>query len=142
MDQSVAEHHAFSQPGADAPRRMMAALQAVQLAERLFQIESGNDTARLFDLTQRDRARYADAAAVALALLDAERQPPALYVAANRLVDIGSQTPAQRRGLVQMVGQAVERYLDVLAGHHQRVVDQLAPLVAIDREAVDPEGVF
>jgi hypothetical protein len=125
------------------PPALTQAVRVMQLAERLLQVQTDDPQITLGTLTPRDRARYGDAAAVALALIVDEPPLPALYAAAHRLVDLGSQTPVQRRGLVQMVAQVVERYLEVLAGHRAHTVDQLAPLVAIDRAGADvPEGVM
>jgi hypothetical protein len=111
------------------------ALRVAVLAERVLQVSTDDARASLDRLPRWQRTEYETAAAVALAVIDVERQAPALYAAAHGLVDLGSQTPVQRRGLVQMVRQVVERYTQTLGGHHTRVVAQLEPLIALDAMA-------
>lgn len=115
------------------------AFKAVVLAERVLQVHTDDARAALTDLPVWQRRQYEDAAAVALALLDPDRQTPAIYAAAHRLVDLGAQTPLQRRGLLQMVTEVVQRYTEALAGQHTRVVAHLEPLIALDRLAARPD---
>lgn len=142
----MANSVAVSTPTLDSARPgLTQAFKAVVLAERVYQVHTDDARAALTDLPVWQRRQYEDAAAVALALLDPDRQTPAVYAAAHALVDLGAQSQVQRRGLIQMVHQVVERYTQTLSGHHTRVVAQLEPLMAIDRVAADtdhPEGVL
>lgn len=115
------------------------ALRVAVLAERVLQVSTDDARASLDRLPRWQRTEFETAAAVALAVVDVERQAPAIYAAAHGLVDLGSQTPLQRRGLVQMVRQVVERYTQTLGGHHTRVVAQLEPLIALDAAAGDTD---
>jgi hypothetical protein len=115
------------------------ALRVAVLAERVLQVHTDDARASLDRLPRGQRTDYETAAAVALAVLDADRQTPAIYAAAHGLVDLGSQSPVQRRGLVQMVRHVVERYVQTLGGQHTRIAASLAPLIALDRVAVAPD---
>lgn len=130
--------------GAQAPPALLApALRAVVIAERLLQVVTDDATASLSPLSPAERRRYVDAASVAIALLDPSAGVAAAYVAAHRVQDLRAQSPLQRRGLVQLTQDIVERYLETLAGYHARTEQALAPLVVKDlRAAARPGGVI
>jgi len=133
--------HVRSGAQAPPPGLLAPALRAVVVAEALLRASTDDAHASLAALAPADRRRYVDAAAVALARLDASADLPAVYVAAHHVLDLRAQSPLQRRGLVQMTQQIVERYLEALAGYHARTAEALAPLVAKDlRDAARPEG--
>jgi len=143
MAESVASPTAPHQP-TDPGLDLAHTLRVLVLAERVLQVATDSARASLDPLTPAARERYQMAAAVALALVEPERSVSALYAAAHRQADLGAMSPVARRGLVQMVGEVVERFAEVLGGRHPRVVAQLEPLIAIDRAAARqfPEGVM
>lgn len=116
-----------------APPRLMEAVQAAVVAEALLKVRTNRATASLSDLGRGTRQRYEDAAAIALALLEDDADVPALYAAADHLCDLGAQTAAQRRELVALAHQVVDRYHEVLAGHHVMRVERLRPFIEIDQ---------
>ena len=134
---SVTQFQPRTQAPPDDPFGFDHAWKAVVLAERLLQVATGNANAAISDLGRVERERYADAAAVALALLDENRMTVAVYVAANQIQDLGSQSRIGRLGLVQMTRDAVEAYVAALAGHHGPTVTTLAPLVALDQRGAE-----
>lgn len=119
----------------------MRATQVAIVAERLLQARSNASTASLNDVGRATRQRYEDAAAVALALVDDDgSDTAAIYAGAQRVLDLGAQTPTQRRELVTLAQQIVDRYIAVLAGHHQAEVARLQRFIDIDSIALQEGG--
>lgn len=117
------------------PQKLMRAVHVTVIAERLLQVRTGRVEASLSDLGRGSRQRYEDAAAVALALLEDEADVAALYAAAHTAIDLGAQTSAQRRELVEMTRRMVDRFHEVLAGHHAMAVERLRPMFTRDEQA-------
>lgn len=116
------------------PPRLMRAVHVTVIAERLLQVRTGRVESSISDLGRGTRQRYEDAAAVALALLEDEADVAALYSAAAAVADLTAQTPAQRRELVEMTRRMVDRFHEVLAGHHAMAVERLRPVIARDQQ--------